>query len=364
MKLTIIEAIRVDIPFTDGGKGEGLTPSRWNNLEMLLVRVETDTGLIGWGECFGYFCADAVKAFLQRSVFPILHGTEIDDPAAVSLDLQKRLALFGRYGLSIFALSGVDIALWDLKGKAAGKSIAALICDDPRSKVQAYASLVRYGAPEVAADFTARAVREGFEHIKLHEVTRPDIQACYDVRGSAEMMVDVNCFWSEEQAKEMAAWLKGLDTKWLEEPTFPPEDNRQYAALRDAVPDLALSGGENLCTAWQFEPLIASGAVSYPQPSVTKVGGISEFLKVMSAAKAAGLTVMPHSPYFGPGYLATLQLSAALGADSLFEYLYIWPEASLFANLPHPVQSWIDIPNGPGLGMDPDPTVLAKYRVS
>lgn len=363
MKITHIETLRVDIPFTDGGRGEGLTPGRWNTLEMLLVRIDTDTGLSGWGECFGYFCADAVDAFLHRAVLPLLQDREIDDPAAMSRDLQRRLALFGRYGISIFALSGIDIALWDLRGKATGKSIAALITETPRAQVQAYASLVRYGAPDVAAAFTARAVAEGYAHIKLHEITRRDIAACDAVRGDAALMVDVNCAWSETEAQDMARWLTGLGTTWLEEPTFPPEDMAQLDRLAQAVPGLALSGGENLCTHWQFAPLIASGAVRFPQPSVTKVGGISEALLVMHAARDAGLTVMPHSPYFGPGYLATLQLSAALGPESLFEYLYVWPDDWLYPDMPLPERSWISIPQGPGLGMDPDPEVLAKYRV-
>ena len=83
----------------------------------------------------------------------------------------------------------------------------------------------------------------------------------------------------------------------------------------------------------------------------------------MNEARAAGLTVMPHSPYFGPGYLATLQLSAALGPDSLIEYLFVWPEAWLFPAMPRPTRGWIDIPDGPGLGMDPDPEMVAQYRV-
>ncbi len=363
MKITNIETLRVDIPFTDGGRGEGLTPGRWNTLEMLLVRIDTDSGLSGWGECFGYFCADAVDAFLHRSVIPLLKDRRIDDPAAISLELQKRLALFGRYGISIFALSGIDIALWDLRGKAEEKSIAAMITASPRDRVQAYASLVRYGAPDIAAGFTARAVDEGYEHIKLHEITRRDIAACNAVRGNARLMIDVNCAWSEDEARDMALWLKELGATWLEEPTFPPEDMEQLARLAQSTPDLALSAGENLCTHWQFQPLIASGAVRFPQPSVTKVGGISEFLLVMNEARAAGLTVMPHSPYFGPGYLATLQLSAALGPENLFEYLFVWPEAWLFPAMPQPARGWIAIPDGPGLGMDPDPEVIAQYRV-
>ncbi|SIS69588.1 mandelate racemase/muconate lactonizing enzyme family protein [Paracoccus saliphilus] len=365
MKIANIETIRLDIPFDDGGKGEGLTPGRWNNLEMLLVRIDTDAGLTGWGECFGYFCADAVEAFLHRSVIPLLKGADATDPAAISLELQRRLALFGRYGISIFALSGIDIALWDLRGKAEGKPLHILLGGAGQDgSVQAYASLVRYGDPDLAAKFTARAYAEGYRHIKLHEINRRDIAACNATRGDAELMVDVNCAWDQAEAIEMAHWLESLGTFWLEEPTFPPEDNGQLSRLKSAVPGLALSGGENLCTAWQFQLLIESGAIRYPQPSVTKLGGISEFLKVMKAAEDAGLGVMPHSPYFGPGYLATLQLCAVLGEGSLFEYLYVRPDAWLFDGMPVPDAGRIAVPDGPGLGFDPDPEVIARYRAA
>lgn len=364
MKITHIEPIRVTIPFEDGGTGEGLMPERWDRFELVLVRIDTDAGLTGWGDCFAYFCAESVEAYLRRAVIPMLIGADATDPAAISLRLQKGLALFGRYGVSIFALSGVDIALWDLKGKAAGKPLSALVADAPATSVPAYASLVRYGDAGTAVRFTAQARDEGYRHIKLHEITREEIGACDRVRGDAALMVDVNCAWDLDEARDMARWLHERGAFWLEEPTFPPEDNGLFAALHEAVPGLALSGGENLCTAWQFEPLIASGAVTYPQPSVTKVGGVSEFVKVMARAREAGLTVMPHSPYFGPGYLASLHLCAACGGDSLFEYLYVTPEAMLFSPMPLPEGGRVAVPQGPGLGLDPEPEVIERYRVA
>lgn len=355
-----VETILLSIPFTDGGAGEGLTPSRWNALDIALIRIETSEGRIGWGEAFSYFCAEAVKAMMDRSVAPLLIGRPVGDPVALSEELQRRLALFGRYGITMFALSGVDIALWDLKAKASGSSLGDLLAPKPHADIPAYASLVRYGDADVAAGFTARALSEGYEYIKLHEITRPEIAACDAARGSAALMVDVNCNWSMEEARRMARWLRGIGCFWLEEPVFPPEDFAGLAGL--AREGLALSAGENLCTHWQFAAMIESGAVRFPQPSVTKVGGISEFLKIAAIAEQAGLTLMPHSPYFGPGHLATLQLASTLPGDVLFEHLYVWPEATLYPDMPLPVAGRLRRPTGPGLGIEPDPKVIAAYR--
>jgi L-alanine-DL-glutamate epimerase-like enolase superfamily enzyme len=340
-----------------------MTPSTWNTLETVLVKITTADGLVGWGEAFGYFCGTAVKAMLDQTIAPMVVGMDSSDPAAVSETLQRKLALFGRYGITIFALSGVDLALWDLKGKREGKSLAALLAAAPRPTVPAYASLVRYGEAGTVGEMSARALAEGYRQIKLHEITRETIAPCDDIRGDVELMVDVNCSWSIEHTREMMAWLAERGALWLEEPIFPPEDFASLAALAAGSP-LALSAGENLCTVWQFAALIASRGVRYPQPSVTKVGGVSEILKIMPMAREAGQSLMPHSPYFGPGYLASLHLSAILPEPVLFEFLYVWPDAWLFAEMPLPRDGRVAIPTLPGLGANPDADVIRRYRVA
>jgi L-alanine-DL-glutamate epimerase-like enolase superfamily enzyme len=108
--------------------------------------------------------------------------------------------------------------------------------------------------------------------------------------------------------------------------------------------------------------MFAAGAVDYAQPSVTKVGGVSEFLKVAALADAAGVTLMPHSPYFGPGFLATLQLAAARGQPgAMIERYHMDLEASLYGELIDPVSGAFAVPQGPGLGRDPDPQVIKTY---
>ncbi|QEL27298.1 mandelate racemase/muconate lactonizing enzyme family protein (plasmid) [Bosea sp. F3-2] len=361
MRIAAAESIRLAIPFSDGGRGEGMTPSTWNQLDTVLVRLESDTGLVGWGEAFAYFCAGAVKAMLDETVLPLLIGCEASDPASISDMLQRKLNLFGRYGITIFALSGVDIALWDMKGKREGVPISTLLGGRRRDAIPAYASLVRYGHAETAARFTRKALKDGYRHIKLHEVARSEIAACHAELGGASLMVDVNCTWRTEEAASMAGWLGDLGALWLEEPTFPPEDFEQLRQLRSPIP---LSCGENLCTAWQFEALLAAGVVRYPQPSVTKVGGLSEVARIIELAdKRDDVVIMPHSPYFGPGYLATLHICAALRKEPLFEYLYVWPESQIYDGLPEPKDGLIQPPRGPGLGLEPNIDIVRRYRI-
>jgi L-alanine-DL-glutamate epimerase-like enolase superfamily enzyme len=175
------------------------------------------------------------------------------------------------------------------------------------------------------------------------------------------IMVDTNCPWTPEQARHMTMKLRPYDLHWLEEPIFPPEDFSAIARLR-AGTSVPMAAGENNCTAVQFRDMFAAQAVDYAQPSVTKVGGVTEFLKVATLADAAGVTLMPHSPYFGPGFLATLQLMAARGApDGMIERYHMDLEASLYGELVTPVKGGFVVPTGPGLGRDPDPDVIKTY---
>jgi L-alanine-DL-glutamate epimerase-like enolase superfamily enzyme len=361
VKIRSIEATVVEIPFVDGGRGEGITPTAWRTLETALVRIEDEQGNVGWGEGFGYFTAYATKALIDRLIAPLLPGTVIDDIPAWNLETQKRLHLFGRYGPTIFAVSGVDIALWDLAAKRAGLPLYRLLGGVGGKRIGFYASLVRYGDADLAAATCLRALEQGFTEIKLHETTLEEISGCRQAVGSGvPLSVDVNCAWPEEHAAALRGPLVDLGVAWLEEPTFPPEEYTALARLRG--PDLAIAAGENWCTAVQFAAALAAGAVDWAQPSVTKVGGISEFLAVAGVADGAGVGLLPHCPYFGPGYFASLHLAAALPAVARLEYLFVEPEAWLAdPGAPGP-DGRFAVPEAPGLGFEPDPSVVRRYR--
>jgi L-alanine-DL-glutamate epimerase-like enolase superfamily enzyme len=361
MKIRSVDAIELRIPFEDGGSGLGMTPTRWNAFDMVLVRIEADNGLVGWGEAFAYFCRCSVTELVRELVAPALIGREVGDPAALNDELQRRFVLFGRYGITIFALSGIDIALWDLKAKSEGVSLARLLNGGARRRdsVSSYASLVRYGREDLVARFSEQAAREGYPMIKLHEVTMPEIRAGRGaIDPKIQFTVDVNCNWTEAHAAEVLPELNALDTLWLEEPIFPPEDwDAMRRLARFGVP---ISAGENACTAVEFSRL--AKAVTYPQPSVTKVGGVSEFLRVHAVAEREDRTLMAHSPYFGPGYFATLQMAAAVERFGLFEYLWVTPAAWTAKEQPLPERGWTAIPDRPGIGFEPDMAVLERFK--
>lgn len=363
MKIARIDCHSIKVPFTFGGNPTGFGGRNWTTNNILLVRVETDTGLVGWGEAFCYGCTDAVRAVLDHMIAPIVVGRDAGDIGRLSRDLQQMLHLFGRYGITTFALSGLDIALWDIAGKAANLPLHRLLGGAGRDSLPAYASLLKYRDPERVAARLKQALEQGYSHIKLHETEEPEVRAARLAAGDGvAIMVDTNCPWTPEEARHMALKLRQYDLFWLEEPIFPPEDFAAIARLR-AGTGVAMAAGENNCTAFQFREMFAAGAVDYAQPSVTKVGGVTEFQKVAVLADAAGVTLMPHSPYFGPGFLATLQLMAARGQPGgMIERYHMDLEASLYGELVTPVKGRFVVPTGPGLGCDPDPDVIKTYE--
>ena len=356
-----VDAIPLRIPFTAGEQGSGLMPQKWTHLDMCLVRVKTSDGLVGWGEAFAYSCLNATVAAVRDMVAPLVVGRELDDIPALNRDLQQRLHLHGRYGITIFAISGVDMALWDIAAKRHGLSLAAHLERRKRDTVPAYASLVRYSEPKLVAKFAAEAAAEGYRDVKLHEVALSAIEAGRQAVGdNIRLTTDVNCNWSLAEAEELLPEMKRLDLFWVEEPVFPPDDALTLGSLIERF-DVSIASGENACTSVEFARTVP--VITYPQPSVTKVGGVTEFVKVCDLAVEAGKTPMPHSPYFGPGYWATLQLAAARPECELFEYLWIKPEAYLSSNIPLPNNGRIAIPSGPGLGFEPDESVIKRYRL-
>ena len=303
-------------------------------------------------------------AAIEDMVAPLVIDREVGQIPDFMRELQQVLHLFGRYGITMFALSGLDIALWDIAAKAAVKSLGRLVNENAsQTPIPGYSSLYRYGDAELIAAKCRASLDQGYKVIKLHEIGEPEVKAARDQIGNTiALTVDTNCSWTPVQAHGMALRLKAYDLLWLEEPIFPPEDFDALATLQKDV-GIPLATGENLCTQYQFRQMISSDAATYIQPSVTKVGGVTEFLRVAELTQASGLRLMPHSPYFGPGWLATLQLMSAIPAPGFVERLFVDHEASLYGDLIDPVVGNFRVPDGSGLGAAPDRDVIKTYCV-
>ena len=365
MKITKVETIVVNMPMIiEGAVVPKASGAPRTSMDTLLVRVDTDAGVTGWGEGFGHRIFTATRAAIDSFIGPMCVGR---DPTAISTlvdQLQRNLAGVGRNGPAMYALSAIDIALWDIAGKLAGLPLYRLLGGSLRKDLPAYASLLRYGEPGAVSHYVERALKRGYRHLKLHEITVPPIKAGRDAAGpDIPIMVDCNCPWTVDEAIDMAHRLKPFNLKWLEEPVWPPEDHRGLARVQEhgGIPTAA---GENSMLP-EFKSMFEAGAITYAQPSVTKVGGVTQMRKVTALAEAFGVNVVPHSAYFGPGLIASIHCIAAMPDESLVERY----DADFAVNPLHDAISpkadgRIAVPQGPGLGIDPDPAVIAKLRVS
>ena len=362
MKIVAIETSVVSLPFEMGGPHPSFAGVPWTKLDILLVKVETEDGLIGWGECFGHVSIPATKTALDTVVAPLVLGRDAANIQALSDFVLPAVHLLGRNGPFVFAYSGIEIALWDLAGKRTGQPLHRLLgSEGSQNALPAYASLLRYGDPKLVAINTAAACAQGYQHIKLHELTVEAVVAAKTAPGAAaaKIMLDVNCAWSVAQACEMADALKPMGLLWLEEPVWPPEDCEGLAVARQR--GIPIAAGENVAGLHGFRSLIKAGAIDIAQPSVTKIGGVGEVMNVIRDCRLHGILFAPHSPYFGPGLLATMHICAATMSDPLVEVLWIDMEANPFDPWVRVRDGHVNLPPGPGLGCEPDPTVMERY---
>jgi L-alanine-DL-glutamate epimerase-like enolase superfamily enzyme len=227
-----------------------------------------------------------------------------------------------------------------------------------------YASLDAYADPDLVRGAVRNAADAGFTGVKLHERDLAVMRAGREEAGpEVALMVDVNAAWTVHEARAMAAELHEIGVGWLEEPVWPPEDYDGLAQVRRAG-RVAIAAGENVPVLLDFGRLLDAGAVDFVQPSPGKMGGITELVKVFTAAALHNVTVMPHSFYGGPGLLAAIHATAALGtADSMIEWPHLDLEATILGDALTAKNSRVQVPQCPGLGIDPDPDVISTYQL-
>ena len=167
-----------------GGPPSRFAGKPWTHMEILLVRVETEDGIVGWGEAFGHAAISSTRAALDTIVAPLVVGRDADDIEALSRDILHSVHLLGRNGPFVYAYSGVEIALWDIRGKRLGQPVHELLGGSSSTELDAYASLLPYGDPGLVKKNTAAACAKGYRHIKLHEVTRESVLAAKRAPGA------------------------------------------------------------------------------------------------------------------------------------------------------------------------------------
>ncbi len=366
MLITDVRAHHVRIPYDAGVASFKQGASAIAAVDIVLVEVTTDAGMTGWGDAWGYVCPRSTVSAIAEMIAPQARGQEVPDAAGIPVlmeRIQRNLHLFGRYGITMFAISGLDIALWDLAARIQGVPLHRLLGAQKRARIPAYASLLKIGDAALIAAECETALRRGYPAIKLHETTVPAVHAARDAIGAGiPLMVDMNCPMDGPTAIAFARDCREAAPLFLEEPVWPPEDFATLAEVR-AQGGLNVAAGENACTVHQFRQMLTAGALSHAQPSVIKVGGITEYLRVVDLADTMGVKLAPHSPYFGPGFLATLQLMSLRDDGTFAEVFYMNRAACLWrGRIDIDPEGCIAVPDGPGLGYEPDREVMERYR--
>ena len=366
---------KVDRPFTSARGWLYTTRS------SCVVEVETDAGVTGWGECYGPAAVN--KALIETQYAPRVVGRDPFDVEAVWEDLYNRIKDYGAQGFSITALSGIDIALWDIMGRATGLPVHKLIGGAHRKEILAYATGLYFidmdRLVEEAVEEALEYKEQGFRAIKMKiglGDPKLDVRRVRAVREAigpdVALAVDANHCFTVPQAIRLGRMLEELDLLWFEEP-ISPEDHEGYVQVTQAL-DLAVAGGENDFTRWGFRDVIAKKAMDIVQPDVCAAGGISEMRKIATLASAFGVECVPHAWGSAIGLAATVQFLAAL-PDQPPAFRPIPPMLE-FEQTPNPLRDElarepivqrrgiVAVPDGPGLGIEVDREVLARFKVA
>ncbi len=289
MKITAIEPFHISVPYDFGNTAQNAAAVQWPKMETLFVKVTTDDGIVGWGEGFGLAACGIAKVAVEKAIAPLAVGRDPTDIAALMADIAYKQRNCSRNGPVGFALSALDIALWDIAGKRAGQPLYRLLGGtETVERMPAYASLLRYGNADVVRRNSAKAVARGYTNVKVHEIGAAEIAAAREAIGpDIVLTVDASCAWTLPQAIDMVKKLRPCDLTWLEEPLWPPEDYAGLARLK-AESGMPIAAGENAGTFADIAQLIGAAGVDYVQPSITKIGGVSAMLQIADMAHRAG----------------------------------------------------------------------------
>jgi L-alanine-DL-glutamate epimerase-like enolase superfamily enzyme len=353
----------------EGGWSNELRPE---DCVHTLIAVHTDEGLTGLGSVFSN---DQLVRAALTVLEPLYRGENGLEPERVSEKLHQNTFWLGRGGSITHAISGIDIALWDLLGQATGQPVGRLLGGRYRERVKPYASVLMQ-QPKPLGD-QLRVIREkGFRAFKIGwgpfgrdnaKLDQAIVRAAREAVGpDSLLMVDAggsDAFWSQgyKWALRTAEMLADYDVTWFEEPLRPDAMN-DYVELRRRAP-VPIAGGEVLTRRQSFQPWLQAGAFDIVQPDVTKVGGISEERRIAWMAQENGVRFIPHGWNTAVGLAADLQLASAFPDTDLVEYLTGSPfiDEIALGGWHLDSEGMLPIPTLPGLGLKLNPDALAKY---
>lgn len=369
MRITDIRCAGLRGATPEGGWSNELRPE---DCVHTLVTVHTDEGLTGLGSVF---TNDALVKAALAVLEPLYLGENALEPERVSEKLHQNMFWLGRGGAITHAISGIDIALWDLLGKATGQPVGRLLGGRYRERVQPYASLLM-DEPAKMKDHLQAVKAQGFRAFKIGwgPFGRRDGKTDEAIVGAAreaigaenKLMVDAggsDAHWTHgyKWALNTARMLANYDVHWFEE-ALVPDALEDFAKLREHSP-VPISGGEVLTRRQAFQPFLAARAFDIIQPDVTKVGGISEERRIAWMAQEHGVQFIPHGWNTAAGLAADLQLASAFPGTDMVEYLTGSPfiDEITLGGWQLDADGMLPIPTKPGLGLDLDPDAVAKY---
>jgi L-alanine-DL-glutamate epimerase-like enolase superfamily enzyme len=369
MKIRDVQAFGLRGRTPEGGWSNELQP---DDCVHTLIAIRTDDGLTGWGSVFT--SEELVLASLSV-LRPLLAGENALEPERVSEKLHQNTFWLGRGGAITHTISGIDIALWDLLGKATGQPVGRLLGGRYRERVRPYASLLMRD-PDAMADALLPVKEQGFRAFKIGwgpfgrqsaAVDEAIVDAAREAIGSDSLlMVDAgasDAFWpgTYKWALRTAEMLADFHVAWFEE-ALQPDALQDYVNLRQGSP-VPIAGGETMTRRQSFQPWLEAGAFDIVQPDVTKVGGISEERRIALMAHDHGIRFIPHGWNTAIGLAADLQLASAFRDTDLVEYLTGSPFIDEIAAGGWKLDSegMLAIPAKPGLGIEVNLEALAEY---
>ncbi|MDQ6618717.1 MAG: mandelate racemase/muconate lactonizing enzyme family protein [Pseudomonadota bacterium] len=320
--IATVEAFPTSVPVKHGVTlGIGRAVKR----DAVIVKVTTQSGLIGWGEAHHGRCPGAIGQLINTTLRQLVVGMNALDVVGVwSRIYSRQLASHGMGTATCLAMSGIDQALWDIRGKAVGWPLYRLLGGSARS-VPAYAGGISLGFtdPALLVEEARGLVERGFRALKLRfgDTPQRDVARLRAVRkalgNEVTIMVDANTAYAIDDVRRIAPAMEECEVRWLEEP-FPPQDERSYA-MAAGMTRVPIAAGENHFTRSEFARVIAEGAITVLQPDLSKTGGITEALRIAAMASAYKLPIHPHTSASGINMSASIHFLCAIDNGGYFE---------------------------------------------